>query len=154
VPSYYRDPDAPAPNQPRRIGVVAFVERDGLLLLERRADFGTWGLIGGLLEEDETVEAGIAREIREETGLGVVSTDLFGVFSDPSRIVAYPDGNVVRLLSVVFTARVADGDPRVSGESLQLRFVSADELRALDIGPSQMPLIDAYLSNRARPVVE
>jgi ADP-ribose pyrophosphatase YjhB (NUDIX family) len=153
VPSYYRDPDAPTPNAPRRIGVVAFIERDGRLLLEQRADFGTWGLVGGLLEEDETVEEGIVREIREETGLETVSVKLFGVFSDPTRIVAYPDGNVMRLLSVAFTVRVAEGEPRVSHESLALRFVAREDLGTLELGPAQKPLFDAYLAGRARPVV-
>ncbi len=59
MPSYFRDPEAPAPNRPRRIGVVAFVERNERVLLERRADRGTWGLIGGALDEDKTVADGI-----------------------------------------------------------------------------------------------
>jgi ADP-ribose pyrophosphatase YjhB (NUDIX family) len=153
VPSYFRDANAPTPNQPRRIGVVAFVERDDRILLERRADFGTWGLIGGLLEEDETVAEGIAREVREETGLETVATELFGVFSDPSRIVAYPDGNVVRLLSVAFTVQVAGGEARPSPESLELRWVPVAELGGMEIGPAQTPLVGAYLSRPGRPVV-
>lgn len=153
VPSFFRDPGAPTPNRARRVGVVAFVERDDRVLLERRADFGTWGLIGGALDEDETVTEGIVREIREETGLETVAVELFGVFSDPSRINAYPDGNVFRLLSVVFIARVAEGEPRRSPESLELRWVPIAELRELEVGPSQTPLVEAYLSNRVRPVV-
>jgi hypothetical protein len=38
MPSYYRDPNAPAPNVPRRIGVAALIERDGTFLVERRVD--------------------------------------------------------------------------------------------------------------------
>jgi hypothetical protein len=38
VPSHSRDPGAPAPNRPRRVGVTAVVEIDGGVLLERRAD--------------------------------------------------------------------------------------------------------------------
>jgi ADP-ribose pyrophosphatase YjhB (NUDIX family) len=153
MPSYYRDPSAPAPNQPRRVGVVAVIEREGAVLFEQRADFGTWGLIGGLLDEDETVEDGIAREIREETGLEAVSIELFGVFSDPSRIIAYPDGNVIRLLSVAFLVTVADGEPRVSEESLELRFVDVGAIAGLDLSPAQRPVIDAYLAGRRPPVV-
>src|SRR6185503_18435137 len=98
---------------PRRVGVVALVVRDGAILLERRADFGTWGIPGGGLDEDETVEQGIAREVLEETGLDVVSTELLGVFSDPSRIIEYTDGNVYRLLTLAFVVSVAPGVPRV-----------------------------------------
>ena len=68
VPSWYRDPNAPAPNQPLRIGVVALIERDGRLLVERRADDGTWSLVGGALEADESVGDALVREVREETG--------------------------------------------------------------------------------------
>jgi ADP-ribose pyrophosphatase YjhB (NUDIX family) len=153
MPSFFRDPDAPTPNQTRRIGVVAFVERDGRVLLERRADFGTWGLIGGALDEDETVAEGLAREIREETGLETVGMDLFGVFSDPSRIVEYPDGNVFRLLTLAFIVRVSDGEPRLSHESLDLRWVPVAELGQLEIGPAQTPLVEAYVSSSVRPLV-
>jgi ADP-ribose pyrophosphatase YjhB (NUDIX family) len=153
VASYYRNPDAPTPNNPRRIGVVAFIERDGALLLERRADFGTWGIPGGGLDEDETVEDGLAREVLEETGLQVVSTELVGVFSDPSRIVEYADGNVYRLLTLAFAVTVAPGAPRVSDESLELRFVPISHVRDLELGAALVPVIHAFLDERPRPVI-
>ena len=153
MPSYYRDPDAPAPNNPRRVGVVAFIQRDGSLLLERRADFGTWGIPGGALDEDETAEQGIAREVLEETGLEVVSIELFGVFSEPSRIIEYDDGNVYRLLTLAFIVSVAPGAPRVSEESLELRFVPFARVRELEIGAALVPLVDAFLAGQPRPVV-
>jgi ADP-ribose pyrophosphatase YjhB (NUDIX family) len=153
VPSHYRDPDAPTSNHPRGIGVLAFVERDGALLLERRADFGTWGIPGGALDEDEAVEEAIAREVREETGLEAVTIDLLGVFSDPSRIIAYPDGNVVRLLTLAFAVHVARREPRISHESLEPRFVPLDEVRQLDLGAAPVPVIDEYLSSPTRPVI-
>ena len=153
MPSFYRDPEAPIPNNPRPVGVVAFIQRDDSLLLERRADFGTWGLPGGALDEDETVEEAIAREVREETGLETVSIELFGVFSDPSRIVAYPDGNVFRLLTLAFAVEVAPGEPELSSESLELRFVPLADVSTHEIGPALVPLVDAYLSSRERLVV-
>jgi 8-oxo-dGTP pyrophosphatase MutT (NUDIX family) len=154
VASFYRDPEAPSPNNPRRVGVVAFIERERSLLLERRADFGTWGLPGGALDEDETVAEAVAREVREETGLPTVSLELFGVFSDPSRIIAYPDGNVFRLLRLAFVVEVAFGAPHVSSESLELRFVPFTDVPDLEVGPALVPVLDAYLLSRDRPVVE
>ena len=152
--SCYRDPEAPIPNNPRLVGVVAFIERNDSLRLERRADFGTWpGLPSGALDDDETVEEAIARQVREETGLETVSIELFGVFSDPSRIVAYPDGNVFRLLTLAFAVEVAPGEPELSSESLELRFVPLARVSELAIGPALVPLVDAYLSSRERPVV-
>ena len=153
MPSYYRNPEAPMPNNPRRIGVVALIQRDGALLLERRADFGTWGIPGGGLDEDETVEEGLAREVLEETGLDVVSTELLGVFSDPTRIIEYDDGNVYRLLTLAFAVSVGPGAPRISDESLELRFVPLSRVRDFELGAALVPVIDAFLDERARPVI-
>ena len=45
----------------------------GRVLFQQRADFkdAWWGLPGGLLELDESLPAGLAREVKEETGLDV-----------------------------------------------------------------------------------
>jgi hypothetical protein len=40
----------------------------------------------------------------------VSSYGLFGTFSDPTRIVSYPDGNVYRVASFVFSVAVASFD--------------------------------------------
>ena len=65
---YYRDSAAPAPNQPIGIGVLALIERDGALLMERRSDCGRWGLVGGAVEVQEALGDALRREVREETG--------------------------------------------------------------------------------------
>jgi 8-oxo-dGTP pyrophosphatase MutT (NUDIX family) len=154
MPSYYRDPDAPTPNVPRRVGVIALLERDGSVLVQRRADDGAWDFVGGALEEHETVLDALHREVREETGLQIAEAELFAVLSDPTRIIEYPDGTVCRLLSVVFHARVEAGEPRASTESLELRFIARDELARLDLWPSVRPIRDAFLAGRGDVIVE
>lgn len=112
---YYRDPEAPLP-QRRQVGALALIGKGDRVLLERRSDSGLWGFVGGRVNEDETVEAALRREVHEETGLRLNRIDLFGVFSDPTRIIAYGDGNVVRLLTLVFRSTVSDtAEPRPSG---------------------------------------
>ena len=59
---YYRDPAAPEPNHPRTLSVIALIDRDGLLLLERRADAPLWSLIAGMVEDTETFAAALRRE--------------------------------------------------------------------------------------------
>ena len=66
---YLNDPNAPKPNSPTHIGTNVLLEHDGKLLLERRWDCGQWGLIGGRLRNGERYAQGIARELREETGI-------------------------------------------------------------------------------------
>lgn len=148
MPSWYRDPQAPVPNQPLRVGAVALIERDGSVLVD-----GSWGLVGGALEADESIIEALEREIREETGLGVASLELFGVFSHPSRIVGYADGHVYRVLAIAFVAGVDDGAPRTSEESLELRFVARSELLSLDLTPAHRPIAELYVDGQARPIV-
>jgi mutator protein MutT len=61
-------------------GVV--VERGRALLIRRGAPplLGQWSIPGGLLESGETLEAGVVRELREETGLAVRVLELIEIF--------------------------------------------------------------------------
>ena len=148
VPSYYRDPDAPTPNVPRRVGVVALIERDGSFLIERRVDDPhQWAFIGGSLEEDEQLLEGLRREVREETGFEVEHATLFGLFSDPTRIVVYPDGTTCRILSIAFrVAPLGDGEPTTSNESAGMEFVTRDQLVGRPLWPAHIPIRDALLA--------
>jgi ADP-ribose pyrophosphatase YjhB (NUDIX family) len=154
MPSWYRDPEAPVPNMPLRVGAVALIERDATLLVERRADDGTWGLVAGALENDESIVEALVREIDEETRLRPTWVELFGVFSDPGRIVGYSDGKVYRVLALAFRVRVEDGEPVSSEEALELRFTAHDELLDLDLTPAHRPIVEQYLAGSGRVIVE
>lgn len=143
---YYQDANAPIPNRPRNLGVAALIERDGKLLLERRADCGRWSLIGGSIEANETLGQGLVREIYEETGLTVEAYTLFGTFSDPSRIAQYPDGNVLRLVTLAYRVTVDTGAPLCSRESMSLAWFTPDELRTLDIVETHRHIVHAFLT--------
>jgi 8-oxo-dGTP pyrophosphatase MutT (NUDIX family) len=143
---FYRDPDAPRPNGPIGVGTIALIERDGMLLLEKRSDCGRWGFVGGGIEVDESLEDGLRREVLEETGLVVTGEELFAVFPGPSRVVRYPDGNVVRLMSFVYRVEVESFETlRRSEESEELRFFRREELLGLDVIETSKPVLDAYL---------
>jgi 8-oxo-dGTP pyrophosphatase MutT (NUDIX family) len=147
MPSYYRDPETPTPNVPRRAGVTALIERDGEVLIERRADDDEWAFVGGALDENETVIEALHREVREETGFEIESATLFGLFSDPTRVVAYPDGNVCRVLSVVFrVVPVGTAAPILSDESLEMRFVTVARLAEVEFWAAHRPIRDARVA--------
>ena len=157
MPSYFRDPEAPYPNVARRVGVAAVIERAGAFLVERRADddAGGWAFVGGGLREDESAVDALHREVREETGFAIAEAELLGVFSDPTRIISYRDGNVCRLLSLAFRVVPAgDDDPVPSDESAEMRFVTRAELETLPVWPVHQPIRDALLSRPTVPVVE
>jgi 8-oxo-dGTP pyrophosphatase MutT (NUDIX family) len=152
---YYRDPAAPDPNRPRSLSVIALIERDGSVLLERRADAPVWGAIAGLVEDTETLVEALRREVREETALNVSGYELFGTFSDPTRIVSYPDGNVYRVTSVVYRVEVESFEPlRASAESEELRFVPKGDVLGLDLAATQRHVLERFVAGGPTPHLE
>ncbi|MGQ4362143.1 NUDIX hydrolase [Streptomyces sp. SAS_272] len=97
-------------------GVV--VREDGRLLAIRRADNGTWELPGGILELDETPEAGVTREVLEETGIHVEVDELTGVYKNMTRGV----------VALVFRCKPSDGIERTSSESTAVSWLTPDEV--------------------------
>ncbi len=146
MPSWYRDPDAPAPNRPRRCGVTAIVEMRGGVLVGRRSDDGAWAFLGGGIEDDETILDALHRELLEETSLEIEAARLVGVFSDPSRLIGYEHGHVNRALSFAFAVVPRPGEPRPNHETLELRVVPRRQLRSLPLWPVAAPVLDAYLA--------
>lgn len=68
-------------------GIV--VREDGRILAIQRRDNGNWEPPGGVLELNETIHAGVRREVLEETGMQVEVERLTGVYKNlPLGIVA------------------------------------------------------------------
>lgn len=143
---YLNDPNAPKPNSPTHIGTNVLLEWDGKLLLEKRWDCGQWGLIGGRLKNSERYAQGIAREVREETGIFLPENafELIRVVDD-DRIAAYQDGTVWRMIIVLFRACL-QCEPKLkpSRESTQLRFFTQEELKNLDIVITHRDLVQLW----------
>ena len=128
------------------MGVVALIERDGMLLMDHRVD-GGWGLIGGGVEANESLTEALSREVREEAGLTVTCYELFGTFSDPSRMIEYTGGDVVRIVTIAYRVQVSDfAGMRPSAESSELRFVGRDDLADLGIVATHRHILASYLS--------
>ena len=68
-----------------RIGVFALIFDGQQILLGHRRDIDWWNLPGGGMEQGETVDEALRREVREETGLEVEVEQLVGVYSKPQK---------------------------------------------------------------------
>ena len=73
----------------RHVVVHAIVEKDGTLLLVKRAgpilETGKWSLPSGFMDRDETAGEAIIREILEETGWQCEVISLFRINTNPNR---------------------------------------------------------------------
>ena len=119
----------------------ALIIRDGKILLQRRTDNGKWGLIGGLLEINETYEQAAIREIREETGLEVELTSFLGIFHNHHMV--WSNGDAAHVICAMFTASIISGEPRIDEESYELRFFGKDEMPEL-FAEDHIAAVEAY----------
>jgi ADP-ribose pyrophosphatase YjhB (NUDIX family) len=125
------------------VGAAAIVRnQDGHILLQHRSDTGLWGLPGGGLEIGERIDTTVKHEVREETGLEVVVERLLAVYSDDRFDVAYPNGDRVKVVAVIFECRSIGGTMQPDGkESLAVGFFAADAL------PPVAPHVQAILKD-------
>jgi 8-oxo-dGTP diphosphatase len=138
-----------------RIGAYAVIVRDGDLLLTHWNENGRtgWTLPGGGLEDYETAEQAVVREVREETGYEAEPRTLLGVdslFLDPAdRIV--PGAGPLHALRVVYLARIVGGTltHEVGGSSDEARWVPLDavgDLPTLSLVPTAVDMLLARLA--------
>ena len=128
----------------------AVIVREGKILLQKRSDNGKWGLIGGLLELNETYEEAALREIREETGLEVRLDAFLGLFHNYDMV--WANGDRAHVIGAYYAASIAQGEPRTDEESLELRFFSREELPPL-FAEDHRAAVDAYFAGIRLPLL-
>ena len=149
IVTFYRgDPkNAPKTTMPAHLGANAIITQNGKLLLERRRDSDTWGLVGGGVKKTEEPIDAIVREVREEIGLRIPKDHFrkLAVYGEPGRIAAYQDGSVWRMVVVVFELELpADAELKISAESRELRFFSKEELENVQIVITHSDIVEDW----------
>jgi 8-oxo-dGTP pyrophosphatase MutT (NUDIX family) len=118
----------------------------GRVLLGRRSDSGAWALPGGIVDPAEEPADAAVREVFEETGVVAVPERLIAVtVTEPF---AYPNGDQVQYLDLVFRCRAVGGEPRVNdAESVEVGWHEIDSL------PEVSELTVGFLSQARSPGV-
>ncbi len=145
VKFYRNDPNAPKTTMPAHLGVNAIITWNGKLLLERRRDSGTWGLVGGGVKKSETEEQALCREIYYELVLRISREMLEKrkVYGEPGRIAAFQDGSIWRMVIVVYALELEkEPELKISAESKELRFFSREELKDLEIVVTHSDIVE------------
>ena len=147
VTFYRNDPNAPKTTMPAHLGVNAIITWDDRLLLERRRDSDTWGLVGGGVKKTETELQAIQREVYEELGLRIPKErfEKLTVYGEPGRIAAFRDGSVWRMVIVLYGLTFEKKpELKISEESKELRFFTREEVKKLDIPVTHSDIVEDW----------
>jgi ADP-ribose pyrophosphatase YjhB (NUDIX family) len=131
---------------------AVIIDDEHRILAIRRRDNGHWEPPGGVLELDETIEEGLVREIREETGLTVTPERLTGVYKNMR----------LGIVNLVFRCSVIDrATTGTDEEAAEIAWLTADEIeqrmdeayavRLLDALQSTHPAVRAHNGVTLRP---
>jgi 8-oxo-dGTP diphosphatase len=125
------------------VSVAAVITDDqGRALLIQRRDNGHWEPPGGVLELSEPIEAGLRREVREETGLDIEPGPLTGVYK-----------NMVRgVIALVFRCKIIGGRLSTSDEAMAFRWVSQQEIPQVALEAYAIRMLDGLRELAPAPV--
>jgi 8-oxo-dGTP pyrophosphatase MutT (NUDIX family) len=136
---------------PAHLGANVILTCNGKLLLEKRRDSDTWGLVGGGVKDSETELQAIVREVWEELGLRIPRERFqkLGVYGEPGRIAAFRDGSVWRMVIVVYGLDLEE-EPKmtISAESRDLRFFTKEELKDIEIVITHSDIVEDHFLNK------
>jgi 8-oxo-dGTP diphosphatase len=117
---------------------AALVDGERRVLLQQRAPgramAGLWEFPGGKVEEGESPEAALVRELEEELGIDVEIAAL-----TPAAF-ASADNDGRHMLLLLYLCREWRGEPRAL-DAAALQWMRPDEMVALPMPPADEPLI-------------
>jgi mutator protein MutT len=144
--------DEPGRRHPDRpivaVGAV-ILDGDRVLLIQRgRAPMkGAWSLPGGAVEVGETLDAALAREVLEETGLSVEVGPVVEVLD---RVQFDADGRVeYHYVIIDYLCRVFAGSAASGSDARDVQWVRVDDLDELRVTAKAIAVIQKALE-RAR----
>ncbi len=117
------------------VSVAGIVVRDdGRVLVIKRDDNGHWEAPGGILELDESFEAGVRREVLEETGLEVTVERLTGVYKNLTH----------GIVALVYRCRPVGGEPHSTEEAREIRWMTKEEVQSAMVPAFGVRVLDAF----------
>jgi len=120
------------------VAAVALIDADGRVLLAQRPEgkamAGLWEFPGGKVEQGETPEAALIRELREELGIDTVASCLAPLTFASHGYESF------HLLMPLFACRKWQGIPQPR-EGQRLAWARAEALRDYPMPPADLPLL-------------
>jgi 8-oxo-dGTP diphosphatase len=116
--------------------VAALIQHSNTVLIAKRrlskARGGFWELPGGKVEPGESDEQALVREIKEELGIEIEITSVYG-----QTEYMYPE---LTIDLIGYRCRIVAGEP-VCREHEQLRWVASEDLCMTELAPADKSLL-------------
>jgi ADP-ribose pyrophosphatase YjhB (NUDIX family) len=122
--------------------VDAIIQNSNSILLVKRSKDpykNQFALPGGFVNEGETIEEAIKREVYEETSLEVHPIDILGVYSDPKRD---PRGHI---MTVVFIVLIIRGNPSAGDDAKEISWIPIEKISDIKVAFDHKLVIHDYL---------
>lgn len=150
------------------VGVGGVVIENGRALLIRRGSeplLGQWSIPGGTLELGESLEHGVIRELKEETGLTVRIVEMIEVFDriyedeadaagrelSPSSGEARKKGPRYHYVIIDYLCECTDGEARAGSDVTDVSYAAEDELSQFGLTETATRILrKAFAMDRAR----
>ncbi|MBU0532905.1 NUDIX hydrolase [Candidatus Micrarchaeota archaeon] len=102
------------------------IQNNKLLLIRRGKEpfKGEWALPGGRINDHETAEECLKREMKEETGLEIEPITLVGIYSDPGR-------DPRRIITAAYLVRLISGNAKGGDDAAEAKWFDLDALPPL-----------------------
>ena len=117
--------------------VAAILEKEDKILIAKKREgkplAGLWEFPGGKIEEGETPEESLIRELMEEMNIKVRVKAYVG-----ESVYDYGEGKVISLKG--FTAEIVEGDIKLTDHD-EYKWVTLEEINRYDLAPADIPLI-------------
>ena len=110
-----------------RTVVLGVIIKNGKILIGKKREGyhpmnlgGKWHVIGGKMEENETEEEAIRREVKEETGLEIEILERAG-----EKIIKNFEGISVKIVTFICKAR--EGEPTAGSDLVEVKWVGMSD---------------------------
>ena len=125
----------------KKVTAAILIKDEKILIAKRKADdrqAGKWEFPGGTVEQNETPQACLKREMKEEFGIVVTVDEYIG------KSIYHYDHGAIQLLA--YRVRWESGQIALNDHA-DYRWVSAKQLADYDFAPADIPFVEKLQNN-------